>query len=419
MWRLSEKPGVRTAERCVLVYLVLYVFPFPIGAIPGTERISDLYDNLWAPLVPWVGSHLLHLAAPIVVLPNGSGDTTFNYVQVLCTLVLAAAAVVAWTVIRPHAAISPRTREAVRIYIRYALGATLVQYGALKFFHLQFPAPTAGRLIEPYGESSPMGLLWTFMGASTSYLVFAGMMELGSGLLLFWRRTTLLGALVAAGVVANIVMLNFSYDVPVKLFSLHLLAMALLVIAPDARRLIDFFLKHRPTLPRTVQLSLPRPWLRRTRPVLKGLFLVAILFGIGRSALGQWRQARTPSVLAAAYQVEEWSGPAADRWERVGIGHRSSYVLALSPQGRMYRYAVEHDAGKHSLVLREYLNPVELEAGQVVAELSYVQPDTTHMVLQGSFRGAPAEVRLVRIDDSLFLLTNRGFHWINEYPFNR
>jgi hypothetical protein len=419
MWRLSEKPGVRTAERCVLVYLVLYVFPFPIGAIPGTERISDLYDNLWAPLVPWVGSHLLHLAAPIVVLPNGSGDTTFNYVQVLCTLVLAAAAVVAWTVIRPHAAISPRTREAVRIYIRYALGATLVQYGALKFFHLQFPAPTAGRLIEPYGESSPMGLLWTFMGASTSYLVFAGMMELGSGLLLFWRRTTLLGALVAAGVVANIVMLNFSYDVPVKLFSLHLLAMAVFLIAPDARRLVDFFLMRQPTSPRTLQLVLPRPWMVRARPVLKGLLLVAIAFGTGQSAFAQWREAQIPSVLAAAYQVVGWSGPATDRWERVGIGARSSYVLALSPQGRMYRYAVEHDAGKHSLVLREYLNPVELKAGKVVAELTYVQPDATHMVLQGFFRGAPAEIRLIRIDDASFLLTSRGFHWISEYPFNR
>jgi hypothetical protein len=419
MWRLSENAAVRAVERCLLAYWVLYVFPFPIGAIPGTEPASDLYDKLWALIIPWVGAHLLHLTAQIVILPNGSGDTTFNYAQVLCTFVLAAAVAIAWTATKPRSAVSPRTREAVRIYVRYFLGVTLVQYGALKFFHLQFPAPAPGRLIEPFGESSPMGLLWTFMGASTSYLIFAGVMELGNGLLLFWRRTTLLGSVAAAGVLANIVMLNFSYDVPVKLFSLHLLAMAAFLIAPDARRLGDFFLMRQPTSPRTFQLVLPRPWMVRARPVLKGLLLVAIAFGTGQSAFAQWREAQTPSALAAAYQVVGWSGPATDRWERVGIGARSSYVLALSPQGRMYRYAVEHDAGKHSLVLREYLNPVELKAGKVVAELTYVQPDATHMVLQGFFRGAPAEIRLIRIDDASFLLTSRGFHWISEYPFNR
>ena len=43
-----------------------------------------------------------------------------------------------------------------------------------------------------------------------------------------------LGALIAAVVMSQIVMLNFSYDVPVKLFSMHLLLQALVLAAPDA-----------------------------------------------------------------------------------------------------------------------------------------------------------------------------------------
>ena len=72
-----------------------------------------------------------------------------------------------------------------------------------------------------------MGLLWTFMGASESYTIFSGISEMAGGLLVTARRTTLLGALVCIGVLGNIVMLNFSYDVPVKLLSCHLFAMAM------------------------------------------------------------------------------------------------------------------------------------------------------------------------------------------------
>ncbi len=33
--------------------------------------------------------------------------------------------------------------------------------------------------------------------------------------------------------------------------------------------------------------------------------------------------------------------------------------------------------------------------------------------------GEAIQTKLRRIDDKSFLLTSRGFHWINEYPFKR
>ena len=68
-----------------------------------------------------------------------------------------------------------------------------------------------------------MGLLWTFMGASAPYQMLAGLAEVTCGMLLFWRRSRLLGALLAIGVMGNVVALNYCYDVPVKLFSTELL----------------------------------------------------------------------------------------------------------------------------------------------------------------------------------------------------
>ena len=41
------------------------------------------------------------------------------------------------------------------------------------------------------------------------------------------------------------------------------------------------------------------------------------------------------------------------------------------------------------------------------------------LILEGMFDGhLRIRVKLSRLDESQFLLTNRGFHWINEAPFN-
>jgi hypothetical protein len=40
------------------------------------------------------------------------------------------------------------------------------------------------------------------------------------------------------------------------------------------------------------------------------------------------------------------------------------------------------------------------------------------VTLEGDFLGEPARMRLVRSPET-FLLLQRGFHWINEFPFNR
>ena len=70
-----------------------------------------------------------------------------------------------------------------------------------------------GTLIEPYGQFSPMGVLWSFMGMSRAYTVFSGIVEITGCVLLVFRRTTMLGAMVSAVALLNVVVLNFSYDI--------------------------------------------------------------------------------------------------------------------------------------------------------------------------------------------------------------
>ena len=62
---------------------------------------------------------------------------------------------------------------------------------------------------------------------------------------LLWRRTSLLGCFVCIPVMTNVAMLNWMFDVPVKLYSTHLLLFGIALLAPDLPRLCAFFLGNR------------------------------------------------------------------------------------------------------------------------------------------------------------------------------
>jgi hypothetical protein len=67
------------------------------------------------------------------------------------------------------------------------------------------------------------------------------------GVLLLFRRTTLLGALVVAIVMMNIAAINFFYDVPVKLYSSMLFLMAVFLMAKDFSQLLNALILHKPS----------------------------------------------------------------------------------------------------------------------------------------------------------------------------
>ena len=47
------------------------------------------------------------------------------------------------------------------------------------------------------------------------------------------------------------------------------------------------------------------------------------------------------------------------------------------------------------------------------------RPTPDQLTLDGSMGGHPIHAELKRVDLRKFTLVNRGFHWINEYPFWR
>ena len=408
--------------RFVFAYFVLYIFPFPLNVIPGAEIVSITYFSLWNAVVPWVGKQVFHLA--ITVFPNGSGDTTFNYVQVFCFATIAAVVAADWTILDWKRTSYPTLYDGLRIYVRYSLATTMITYGAIKVIKSQFPSPTLDRLIQPFGDASPMGLLWTFMGASESYNIFTGAGELLGGLLLTTRRTTLLGALVSLGVLSHVAMLNFSYDVPVKLFSFHLLAMVMFLIAPDLGRLVRMFLTNGGAEPVEIRPFLGRMWLDRGVVLARTLLVLGYL---GISLQGAYESRRTFGDLLprsphyGIWKVEEFEVDGkdrpplitdAERWRRVIFDHPQMIAIQLMSDTRR-RYMLNLDAQKKTMALTKRDDPAWKTT------LAYQQPETGVIALEGTIDGQKIRAKLRRTDNPDFLLIKRGFHWINEYPFNR
>ncbi len=407
----------RFALCSAFIFFVFTNWPFPLGFITyAGELVIGKVDKLWNLVVPYVAKAVFHVAAD--VRPNGSGDTTYNYVQLAIWLATAIVIGSVWSALMRKRALCERTYQIFRTYLRFALASTMVSYGVVKVIQLQFPRPGLERLVQPFGTASPMGILWSFMGLSRAYNFISGAAETISGVLLTTRRTTLLGGLLAITVMGNIVALNFCYDVPVKLYSSELLLMAIVIVLPDARRLVDFFLRSRQ------EPLFRRKWLQIASLVTRAVLVAAFLiwsFKDANDARKSYGDLAPHSPLRGVWNVDALTdgGTArpplltdALRWRRI-IFDRPTYASTLLMNDVRERYTIALDEKKRTVTWTGRDDPKRKFT------LTYTRPDPNTLVLDGLIAGRTVHAVCHRMGETGNLLLTRGFHWVNEYPFNR
>jgi uncharacterized membrane protein YphA (DoxX/SURF4 family) len=425
--RIAEKEwslATRIAFRFVCTYWALYSLPSTgrisfFGVIPGAQA----YKNVWQAIVQWVAIHVFHLSGSVTVYRfTGSGDTTLDYVQNLCFLVLAFVVALVLSLIDRGRKNYQTLHSWLRVLVRYTLAITLLSYGFSKVFPVLFPFPALSRMIEPFGDFSPMGVLWDFMGSSPAYTIFAGTMETLGGALLLFRRTTTLGALVSAGVMLNVVVLNFCYDVPVKLYSLNLLLMAVFLMAPDLGKLTGLLVLNRPAAPLTTSGPVfEKRWMKIAALCIQILFLAFFPMQNALQSYKFYKGAvlnpfnRPP--LYGLYRVESFTRNGKEilplitdvsRWKTV-VAQNAAILQVRMMDDTLRGFATQYDSSSSTVTL----------SGTSKVILIYSRPDADHVVVKGTLDNDALEVRMRRRDPSEFLLVNRGFHWINELPFNR
>ncbi|MEZ4449049.1 MAG: hypothetical protein R3B09_06155 [Nannocystaceae bacterium] len=407
------------ARRWFLAYALLTMLPFPLDALPGLEGLVRALSAPWDAIVAWTGAHLLGVEA--VPRWNGSGDTLYHHVSHLCVVALSLAAAIVWTWRAGPTAPSGRVVDRTRAYARLYVGGRLLVYGWLKVFPSQFPEPGPDRLLVPFGDMSPMAVLWTFMGAGAGYQRLAGVAEVVGALLLFARRTTTLGALLLTFVLANVVALNLVYDVPVKLHALRLLGLTLFILAPDGRRLVDVLWYNRAAPPRPLDpYPIPGRWRRRLALLGKWGLLVALHLAPFRQIAR--RGEPTPlDPFHGVYDVISFdaadppAGPPVRRWLRVGI-NRSGRGAIQWTDGEGEHFRVRYDPTRRDFswaTMDERGEPDDLR-------LHLDRDDDGTLRLSGRLHGvSTALVLRRRRDPPRPLALTRGLHWVQERPFNR
>lgn len=402
-WTNTEK----ILFRFFSVFFLANMFPWTI--------LGDLFDSL----VYWTGRVVLHIPYKIVAKPNGSGDTTYNYVEELLIIVLSFASCIIWSIADRKRKSYNRAHYWVMALVRYYLAFVLIEYGLVKIFKSQFSAPGINRLLQPYGSSSPMGLAWTFLGFSDAYNYFMGFFEAIGGVLILFRRTRLFGACIATAVITNIVMVNFCYDVPVKLFSTNLLLMALFILAADATRFQNFFIFNRPVAPVVpVSIFRNRKWNiahKAVKAVFIVVFLVLMIYD-NRDMAGYKEMDKTP--MAGAYDVQTFVmnndtlpplTTDSVRWRRIIIGDRNASLRKMNDSAAWYECKV--DTLQHTFELTS--------DKRFTITMAYNKQDSKTYILKGRCLYDTLYMVVKKLDKSSFPLMNRGFHWVNEYPFNR
>ncbi|MGW4243608.1 DoxX family protein [Nocardia sp. NPDC004722] len=421
----SWNPAGRILFRFAFLYFGLFCvfYPQPLFAFLGplTRWLPDDWFRYWldlsTPLVKWVGHTVFR--TDLVLHETGSGDQAILWVLVFCVLVIALSGTVLWTLLDRRRGDYRRLSAWFLLFIRLCLAGQMLGYGFAKAIPTQMPQPALTTLLTPFGDFAPMGVLWTQVGVSPVYESLLGAAEVLGGLLLLLPRTRLAGVLLSLVSMAQVWVLNMTFDVPVKLLSFHLMLLCLVLLAPELPRLAAV-LTGRAAGPEAT----PQPFHgRRAVRVAAALqVLLAVWMSVGDIWQGWqgWHEYGAGSAKSELYGI--WTvtdftrdGQAVPplltdetRWRRLVFDQPKAAVVQRMDD-ELTALGAQIDTGAHRLVLHS------AKSDTALAELTYTRPTPNRLVLDGQLDGHAVTIALDQVDlGSLPLRQGRGLHLIQE-----
>ncbi|WP_405491841.1 DoxX family protein [Nocardia sp. NBC_00511] len=423
----SWNPIGRLLFRFAFLYFGLFCvfYPQPVFAFlgPVTNWLPDSwvlgYVTMSEPVVKWVGHTVFGVEAS--VHNTGSGDGMFFWVLVFTILVIAVAGTLVWSVLDRRRPRYDRLAAWFLFFIRLCLAGQMLGYGFAKLIPTQMPDPALTTLLTPFGDFAPMGVLWTQVGVSPVYEMLLGSAEVLGGVLLLLPRMQLAGVLLSMVAMAQVWVLNMTFDVPVKLLSFHLLLLSAVLLVPELPRLTAV-LTGRAAGP----AATPQPF--HTRRAVRIAAVAQILLAVWMSAGDVWQgwdgwrtygPGATKPELYGIWTVGEFTRDGQslpplltdeNRWQRVVFENPKAAVIQRMTSD-FVPVGAEIDSGAHRLVLRLPESTTDL------ATFTYERPAPDRLVLTGELDGHPTTVTLDQVDLSkLPLRAGRGLHFIQENP---
>ncbi|BDD81314.1 hypothetical protein TPB0596_10770 [Tsukamurella pulmonis] len=392
-------PEPRWSSAQKLAFRLLFVIGggFLVLSIYGNLGLSILWyfsGIFWT--LAQIGSYLTRGQGVDVFLSN-NGDPLWVWCWHLGWIVVSLVIVAIWTFLDGARPNYRSLLGLLGVFARVGLALTMIKYGLIKVLPTQM-----GFMILPTyqmqltGDTSLFNTLWGFMGASTWYSVATGLVEVAAGVLLLWKRTSLLGALLAVVAAAQIFLLNFFYDVPVKIVATEQLLIALALTTRYWPNLLDVGL-NRPVRGPVTDLPVAgarRSGLRITGVTVKYVFAAyLVMAGVGNGILGVYiiHTPRTPldgEWRATSFTIDGAPAGLTQRdpapWSTLAITMRGSDSPAIKPVAESYDSVVTQEPSGYitSWLLEAKGDVLELRKRKGDAPLlltTRVDGDTLHL----------------------------------------
>ncbi|SFH13911.1 hypothetical protein [Pedobacter insulae] len=411
--------------RAFFILFVLYITFNNNGAFPFFNVLAQYPIQWMHQFIPWFSANVVGYEYDYTIFTNGSGDTSYDYVLLLFSTIVSVIAAGLWSAIDYKRKNYNKLYYWLLVLVRCYVAFTLINYGMVKIIKLQFPSPYLSRLTQAYGDSSPMGLAWTFLGYSKGYNIFMGIIEVSSVLLLF-RRTMVVGAFLSLAASVHVMSMNYFYDVPVKILSTTLVVMCLFILAPYLKKIIQFFLTGNSVSLQIIEAPVYRKkWMFYALYAFK--YLVIIYFTLtlingSLKASKQYGELAVKPPLYGIYEVEQFTINKVDlpplttdygRWRELIIQTKDWVRIKFMNDSTEY-VSVKVDTLTKQIKFND--NPND-ETQKSLFKYRFSGGD--RIILNGILHRDSTTIILKKVDLKKYKLINRKFNWVNEYPYNR
>ena len=423
---MTAQPWSQLRKFCFRFYatfFALWIIPISLEILPGINMLMGYIYQAIDAVSGLFNKWLWHIE-PAKLPPNGNGDFPEMWMSVFTFLLLAFVAALVWSIIDRKRSDYQRFEYWVVQMVRYFIIFNGFSYGLVKVFGLQFTFPSLSQLATPLGDFLPMRLSWMFLGYSYPYQFFSGAIELFAALLLLFRPTATLGALVSGGVFINVMMLNLGYDIPVKANSIMLVVFCLYLLAHELPRLIAFFFRQEAWPSQIFIFPFETKKGRRIARIAKWTL---VLYVLGINLMMDMNGANKPQVKNSPikqgiYEVLEHQingqvvtpdQPDSVYWQNIVFDVSSGGSIKTADTRFRQRYGRSYfhyklDSTSNTIAFRK--------AGTdslPILQFRYQYKDSVYLVLT-SYPDSAARKLLLKRRLKGFPLAEKQFHWISE-----
>ncbi|WP_265132178.1 hypothetical protein [Chryseobacterium oranimense] len=340
------------------IFFLLFILFFPLDFLGDFQKETSLL--VFGNLTNWISKEIFKTGNARI---DFSSDSISMLVMVFVLLILSF--VTALLLKRRFSRqILFFSKEIVIVY----LAVVLMKYGLDKAFKAQFYLPEPNILYSRFGNLDKDILFWSVMGTSRFYSISTGIVELLASLMIIFRKTRVLGLLISVGILVNILLINFGFDISVKFFSLILLSMAVFALKDEWFPLYRFLiLKQKVQLEETEPDTKALPLWIFLRTAFIGFSVVTILFPYVNNGNYNDDLAKRPFLHGAFENLDQNSDI------RYIFLHRKNYMILMDKDEKMTDFHY-NQGSKDQLLLEDY------SGGRISVRFSYNKKDSLLML---------------------------------------